>query len=163
MVDLGLHQAVLGALLAVAAAADVAQRRIPNALVALLAAAGLAAQWAAGGPKAAALGGLAGAGVLLLLFVPWATGKLGGGDAKLACAAAVWVGPAHLVDFLIFTALAGAPVALASRLARRAALALGGRQAAPILLAQTAAGPETVPYAVAIALGAVAALHWRLT
>ena len=41
--------AILGTLLGVACAGDVAQRRIPNAVVGAVALAGLAFQWTAGG------------------------------------------------------------------------------------------------------------------
>jgi prepilin peptidase CpaA len=164
MVDSHLHQVVLGSLLAVAAASDVALRRVPNALVAPLAAAGLAAQWVEGGAGAALQGVLGGAVVLLLLLLPWATGKLGGGDLKLAAAAAIWLGTPRLLDFLLLTAVAGAPVALGARLSHRVSLARSLRAAAP-----GGAGlgpllePETVPLAVAIAVGAMIALRWRLS
>ena len=110
------HLGLLGTLLAVAVAADVAQRRIPNVVVAPIAMAGLAAQWAIGGPSAAGLSALGALGVLVLLILPWMSGKLGGGDVKLIAATAIWIGPSGLLPFLAFTAVAGAPVALATRL-----------------------------------------------
>jgi prepilin peptidase CpaA len=150
---------ILGALLAIACASDVAGRRIPNALTAALAVTGLLAQLVSGGVKGAALAAAAGIAVFALLFLAWRSGKLGGGDLKLLAAVAVWVGPERSIGLLLFTGAAGLPVALAAyafhelrqrRLAH--AGADGGQGASP---------PRTVPMAVAIALGTVATLSWR--
>ena len=158
------HLGLLGGLLAVAVACDVAQRRVPNLVVAPLAMGGLAVQWVAGGPTAALWAGLAGLGVLALLLLPWASGKIGGGDLKLMAATAIWMGPSKLLAFLVLTAIAGAPVAVATRVTRLVEMRLGARRA-------TAAGSEepaiplpreTIPFAAAIALGAFAALQWGL-
>ena len=158
------HLGLFGALLAIAVACDVAQRRVPNLVVAPLAVGGLAVQWVAGGPTTAMWAGLAGLGVLAVLLLPWAFGKLGGGDVKLIAATAIWMGPSRLLAFLLFTAIAGAPVAAATRITRLVERGLGARRA-------TAAGcstgaiqlpRETVPLGAAIALGAFAALYWGL-
>jgi prepilin peptidase CpaA len=155
------HIAILQALLAVACASDVARRRVPNAIVAALAAGGLAARWAGGGVTAAAWGAAAGAGVLALLLPAWATGKLGGGDAKLAAAAAVWLGPSRLIAFLVLSAAAGLPVALATWVARRLELRRLARGGAAAGAEAKASSPrETVPFAVAIAMGALLAMPW---
>ena len=113
----GMLPTILSSLLAMAVAADVAQRRIPNLVVVMLAAAGVAAQLIGAGPAAALTGALTGAGVLALLILPWASGKVGGGDVKLIAATAVWLGPSRVLTFLALTAVAGAPVALATRVA----------------------------------------------
>lgn len=145
---------ILSLFLAVAAASDVAQRRIPNLVVAPLAVAGIAAQWVTGGAAAAASGLLAGCAVLVILGVFWARGALGGGDVKLAASAAVWLGLGSLVPFLLYSGAAGVPVALAAKLAHRLecrATATGtGALAAP-------APRATAPVAVAVAIGALAA------
>jgi prepilin peptidase CpaA len=156
------HLGLLGALLAVAVAADVAQRRIPNVVVAPIAMAGLAVQWGIGGASAAGLSALGALGVLLLLLLPWMSGKLGGGDVKLIAATAVWIGPSGLLPFLAFTAVAGAPVALAARLVHLVRLRREAPGATPHggHLPLPRAVHETVPMAAAIALGAFAALHW---
>jgi prepilin peptidase CpaA len=156
------HLPILGALLAVACASDVAARRVPNAVVVAIAVAGAGAQWVAGG-LAAALGGLAaGAALLAVFLVAWAKGKLGGGDLKLAAATAIWLGPSVLVPFVLFTAMAGVPVALAVRALRRIELRRPARTAAGAPPpGEPAPSPETVPLAVAIALGAGAVLTWR--
>lgn len=152
--------ALLGSLLAVAVAADVAQRRIPNTVVLVIAVAGFAAQWVGSGPAAAITGALTGAGVLGALLLPWASGKLGGGDVKLVAATAVWLGPSRVLAFLALTAVAGAPVAVVTRLAHlRANRLLPGRAADGPAAEALVLPRETVPYAAAIALGAFAALQ----
>jgi len=78
----------IAARLAGAAAVDVARRRIPNAIAVALLAAGVAAQWAAGGWPAAATSAAVALGVGAALAVPWSMRLLGGGDLKLAAATA---------------------------------------------------------------------------
>lgn len=164
MVEQGMHVILLQGGLAMAAASDVAQRRVPNPVVAFVAAAGLAAQWAAGGPAALGAGALTGAFTLLLLMLPWAAGGLGGGDVKLAAATAIWLGPSRVVAFLLFTAVAGGPVALAARAVHRHHLRRAVHLATSSGIPLHVAGPprETVPMAVAIAVGALTALHWGM-
>ncbi len=150
---------ILGALLSVACVSDLLERRIPNALTAALAVTGLLAQLATGGLRGAAGACAAGVGVFALLYLAWKFGKLGGGDLKLLAAVAVWVGPASLIALLLFTGAAGLPVALATyafRRVRRRRLARAGRDG------DQALPRATVPMAVAIALGTVATLSWRL-
>ena len=150
---------VLGALLAVACACDLAARRIPNLLVVLLAGAGVGAQLWTGGLRGAGAGVLAGAALAAVLLLPWRLGALGGGDLKLLAAAAVWVGPSRLLAFALLTGIAGLPVALAALLAhrlRRWQLVRAGAAGGP----SPASPPQrpTVPLALAISLGALAAL-----
>jgi prepilin peptidase CpaA len=164
MVEDTLHLALLGALLAAATASDVARRRVPNLVVALLAAAGFAAQWSRDGVVGALLGGFSGALVLAPLFVAWAAGKLGAGDVKLAAAAAIWLGPQRLLPFVVFAAVAGGPLAIATRLAHQLRLRRLLRQAGAAGTPIEALSPpaETVPFAVAIAVGVFAAMRWEL-
>jgi prepilin peptidase CpaA len=156
------YLAILGTLLAVAAAIDLAKRRVPNLVVAPLAATGLATRWAVGGPAAAGDGLLAGIAVLAVLAYPWTRRYLGAGDVKLAAATAIWLGLGSVVWFLLYAGAAGIPVALASKLAHRVALARLARApgGAPVD-ADLAAAPGTAPVAVAIALGALAVLWGR--
>jgi prepilin peptidase CpaA len=49
----------------------------------------------------------AGAVVLAVVFVFFARGWIGGGDAKLAAATALWFGFAHLLDYLFYASLFG--------------------------------------------------------
>jgi len=83
-------------------------------------------------------------GVCLPLF---AFGILGGGDAKLLPAAALWAGPQLLAMFLLATAVAGGVIAFAMIARRRL------RRATPDMADDVRA--ETVPYGVAIAVGGV--------
>ena len=53
-----------------------------------------------------------GLGVLVLTFAMFAFGWIGGGDAKLAAATAVWMGWDHLSDFGLDTALIGGVLTL---------------------------------------------------
>jgi len=55
----------------------------------------------------------AGAAVLVIGFVLFSCGWIGGGDAKLAAATALWFGFAHLFDYLIYSSLFGGALTLA--------------------------------------------------
>ena len=83
--------------------------RISLAMVAAFRSAG-----AVGGPGARDMAYHAGAGLLVLavgvlLFIP---GWIGGGDAKLAAAVALWLGFENLFSYLFCVALAGGSLAL---------------------------------------------------
>ncbi len=128
-----------------AAVSDVARRRIPNRLVALLALVGLARLGlgiveGAGLLRAAsdlALGLAAfGSGALLFRF-----GLFGGGDVKLLAAGTLWMGAGSVLPFLAGTALAGGALALGFLLW----LGVAGRGRAR----------PSLPYGVAIAAGGV--------
>ena len=104
------------AALAAAALNDVALRRIPNALPALVAAAGLARQVLAGAPVVAILAaGCVFAGATLL----WLRGILGGGDVKLLAAAALLLPAAAIPAMLLATAIAGGVLAALHLVLRR--------------------------------------------
>jgi len=49
----------------------------------------------------------AAAAVLAVVFVCFTCGWIGGGDAKLAAATVLWLGFAHLADYLIYASLFG--------------------------------------------------------
>ena len=157
--------AVLAIFAAIAASYDVAQHRVPNALVTAIAGAGAAVQWVSGGWDAGALG-LVAAGIVAGLALPfWASRRIGGGDLKLAAAAAVWVGPIRIPTYLLATAVVGGLVAaacyaLSSREVRAAVRANLYRFYAPKLSGVGSAQPgrRRVPYGVAIAAGAVFAV-----
>jgi prepilin peptidase CpaA len=51
--------------------------------------------------------------VFAIAAVGFAGGILGGGDVKLLSVASLFAGPAHIVDFLVVTALAGGVIGLA--------------------------------------------------
>ncbi|MCD0416433.1 prepilin peptidase [Rubrivivax sp. JA1024] len=54
----------------------------------------------------------AGATVLAVAFTCFAMGWIGGGDAKVAAAAALWFGFEHLLDYLLYTSLFGGALTL---------------------------------------------------
>jgi len=158
-------QIVYGAGLGSAVLSDLRERRVANALVLVTAGGGVAAQIARAGATGAASALVAGLATLLLLWAPWRRGHLGGGDVKLASAAALGVGLAALPHFLLAAALAGGALSLACLVASSAAerarvganlaaLRLGLDLPAPA----AARGAPSVPYAAAIAVGAAFAL-----
>lgn len=128
-----------------AAASDVATRRIPNRLVAALAALGLARLGlglAAGASPLAATADLGlGLAVFALGAVLFRFGVLGGGDVKLMAAGALWLGLGSAWTFLAGTALAGG--ALAVGMVTWLSVAGRGRPR------------PSLPYGVAIAAGGV--------
>ena len=161
-----LHLVVLAPLLAIAAASDVGRRKIPNWLTVTVAVTGAAAQAFAGGPRAVGDALLAAIVVLALGIVFWAKRMLGGGDVKLAAAAATWVGLSRSPRYLIASALAGGLVAtvcyLLSSSDRRFSIRANlYRLHAPQLPAdvQSTSGVVLVPYGVAFAAGALFALY----
>jgi prepilin peptidase CpaA len=62
---------------------------------------------------------IAGAIVLVFAFGFFARGWIGGGDAKLAAATALWLGLAHLMDYLLVAAVIGGMLTLVILQARR--------------------------------------------
>lgn len=158
--------ALAAALLATGAAFDVVRHRIPNAIPVATAAAGIAAR-ALGGGAAAALSSFAAlALVFAVLLLPWRLRALGGGDLKLAAAAAAWVGLGRLGEYAVASGLALGGLAAVSYLAStravrreiRTNLALASRHVwAPV---EIAGGAGRVPVAAgaAFAAGALYAL-----
>lgn len=137
--------------LAVAALWDLASFRIPNLLpLALLVLFPVAAAMSAA-PVAWGWHLAAGAVVLAAGAGLFALGLLGGGDAKLMAAAALWLGSGNLLAFLLTTSLAGGVLTLAILLLRGAPLrhVFAGIGFAPTVLRPRAG----IPYGVAIAVG----------
>ena len=140
--------------MAYAAASDLLTMRIPNWLsLALIGA--FAAVAAAGGLPWEALPLHAAAAVLVLAgcFALFACGWMGGGDAKLAAATALWLGFPSLLNYLIVAALAGGALTLVILVLRawplpRFALAWGW-------LFRLHDRKSGVPYGVALALAAL--------
>ena len=101
------------ALMAFAAASDLFTMTISNRVSLAL---------AAGFLVLAPLGGMglqdmllhlgAGAAVLAVAFACFAMGWMGGGDAKVATAVALWFGFDHLLEFLVFASLFGGALTL---------------------------------------------------
>jgi len=96
------------ALMAFAAASDLLTMTIPNR-VSLLLIGGFFALAFITGMSWEAIGwhSLAGLTVLVVAFACFAFGWIGGGDAKVAAAAGLWIGFGYLLDYLTFAAIAG--------------------------------------------------------
>ena len=99
---------IFPALMAYAAASDLVTMTIPNRLSLTLIAAFAAFALAAGLPWGAILTHVAaGALVLAVCFGLFAFRWIGGGDAKLAAAAALWLGFGPLADYVLLSTIAG--------------------------------------------------------
>ena len=96
------------ALMAFAAASDLIHMTISNRISAALIAGFFVLALATGMPPAL-IGAHAAAGLVVLAvgFAFFAFGWIGGGDAKLAAATAVWIGFAGLADYLLYGSIGG--------------------------------------------------------
>lgn len=102
---------LLAVLLVAAALWDIRKRRIPNVLCAAITVTGLGTTLARES-WGSALSGLAAAILIIaILWWPWLTGRIGGGDVKLTGAAATWIGLSLMHEYLFGMALAGGMVA----------------------------------------------------
>lgn len=108
-----LGQILLPFLVVAAGVSDLLTMRIPNWLNILIALAFFPLALATGLPMDALLWHcLTGAAVLVVGFGLFSAGFIGGGDAKLLAAAALWIGWAQIPQFLIYTAIAGGVLAV---------------------------------------------------
>jgi prepilin peptidase CpaA len=91
--------------------------------------------------------------VLVVAFIFFSQGWIGGGDAKLAAATALWFGFDHLLDYMIYASLFGGALALAILQFRKLPLpAFLARQPWITRLHETGGG---VPYGIALAAAAL--------
>jgi prepilin peptidase CpaA len=142
------------ALMAFAAASDLFTMTISNRISLAL---------AAGFLVLAVLGGMgfydilshvgAGATVLVVAFACFAMGWVGGGDAKVAASAALWIGFGHLLNYLVYASLFGGALTL---------LLLQFRQwplpypfSGQAWLTRLHAKESGIPYGIALAIGAL--------
>jgi prepilin peptidase CpaA len=142
------------ALMAFAAASDLFTMTISNRISLLLLGAFIPLALA-GGLGLQELISHAGAGALVLAaaFACFSFGWIGGGDAKIAAAAALWFGFAHLLDYLLYASLFGGALTLLLLQFRQWPLpCFLGAQAWLLRLHSKDAG---IPYGVALALGAL--------
>ncbi len=146
---------VLPALVVVAAVSDLMTMTIPNALVLVVVAAFAAAAPLAGLGPAEIGAHLAAAALVLvvglLLFIP---GWIGGGDAKLAAALALWLGFDPLLTWFVLFALFGGALTLATLYYR--STPLPRRLTRVDWLARLHHPKSGVPYGVALAAGTLA-------
>jgi prepilin peptidase CpaA len=145
------------ALVIIAALTDATSFTIPNRISILLLAAYLPAALLLGRPLTD-MGVDAAVGVVALLagMAMFAAGWIGGGDAKLLAACALWLGLRGAPTFLLATALAGGGLAVLLLNARSASMRCYFA-AAPAWLCRLVTPGGSVPYGVAIAAGALAA------
>jgi prepilin peptidase CpaA len=101
------------AMMAFAASSDLFTMTIANRVSIVLIAgfAVLAVLTGTSGPELLSHAGAA-AAVLVVVFVFFACGWIGGGDAKLAAVTALWFGFAHLTDYLLYASLFGGALTL---------------------------------------------------
>lgn len=94
----------------------------------------------------------AGAAVLVVAFACFAIGQVGGGDAKVAACAALWLGFDHLLNYLIYVSLLGGALTILLVLFRQWPLPA-------VLLRQTWLNrlheKSGIPYGIALAFGAL--------
>ena len=150
MISEAIGLTIFPATMAFAAASDLLTMTIANR-ISLLLVAGFALIAALSGITGAVLFShlSAGGAVLAGGFLCFARGWIGGGDAKLAAATALWLGFAHLFDYLIYASLLGGALTLLIIVFRTMPLpaALAGSEWAKRLY-QTDAG---IPYGIALA------------
>jgi prepilin peptidase CpaA len=142
------------ALMAFAAASDLFTMTISNRVSILLAAAFLVLALASGMAPSDILSHIgAGALVLAIAFGCFAMGWVGGGDAKVAAAAALWFGFGHLMNYLLYASLFGGVLTILLLQMRQWPLpyALTGQ---PWLL-RLHAKESGIPYGIALAIGAL--------
>ena len=148
--------AVFAALLLTAAANDLRSYLIPNWIsLALIASFAVFAPFAIA-PGAviwhvAAMFIALGIGLGLLTF-----GWIGGGDAKLFAAIALWMGWTDLMSFALAATIAGGAVSVGLLLSRRLAAGAAAGPSAP-WLQRLLSKDEGVPYGVALAAGGIMA------
>ncbi|HEX8583528.1 MAG TPA: prepilin peptidase [Allosphingosinicella sp.] len=130
--------ALLTAGLLAAAVGDWRTRTIPNWLNAAIALGAIPYWWAIGlslWPDVALQIAVA-FGVLLLFFVAFQLGQMGGGDVKMLFALALWLPPMGVFQLIMIMAIAGGVLTIAMLIPHR--------------LLKTAGNPE-IPYGIAIA------------
>jgi prepilin peptidase CpaA len=149
---------LLPVLVIVAGTGDVLSRQIPNRLVLLIAICFFPLAWAHGLPPSAMLiHACAGLAVLLAGFALFSFGFMGGGDAKLLAAVAIWFGFAGLPQLLLMTVLAGGLLALA--VLAWSVLSLQAELDEWRFTRRLTSARPSVPYGFAIAAGALLSIQ----
>lgn len=137
-----------------AAASDALTMKIPNKIsIALVAAFVVAAPVAGLSWQSIGLHVVSGVAVLIVGFALFTRGLLGGGDAKLLAAGALWIGSQNLLDFLFAVTLVGAGLCFAVLVYRRCIP--DGLVTGPGWLVRLHGRQSWVPYGLAIAGGAL--------
>ena len=145
---------IFPACMALAASMDLLTMTIPNRICLAIALGFFVFAAVFGAPLHLILWNLScGAAVLVVMFTMFTLGWIGGGDAKLAAAAALWIGWGSLLDFSLSTAIYGGVLTVALLLMRKVPLP------APLARLEWLARlhhPKTgVPYGIALAAAAI--------
>jgi prepilin peptidase CpaA len=143
------------AIMAFAASSDLLTMTISNRLSLILIGGFFALALACGMPAAEILSHMVAASIVLLAsFIFFTRGWIGGGDAKLAAATALWIGFDHLLPYLVYASLFGGVLTLALVQFRLLPLpqALAGQE----WLARLHRKDAGVPYGIALAAAALA-------
>jgi prepilin peptidase CpaA len=143
------------ALMVFAAISDLLTLTISNRISIALAVLFIAMAFACGLPATEILWHLAcGVAMLIFAFGLFARGWIGGGDAKLAAATALWLGFDHLLPYLVYASLFGGALTLA--LVQFRLSPLPGVLARQDWLERLHRKDAGVPYGIALAAAALA-------
>lgn len=147
------HQALLlifPLAMAFAAANDLFTMRIPNKISLVLIGAFPVVAFIAAQPLTAiGMHVAVGAAVLVVTFAMFSFRLLGGGDAKLLAAGALWMGPDYVLPFVTYVALFGGVLSIIILLYRR--LIPAGALPLPAWASRLHAQGTGIPYGIAIA------------
>lgn len=144
---------VFPALMAYAAASDLLTMRIANKVSIALGVAFFIVGLIAGMPFQVMLAHVGlGVAVLVAGMVLFGLHLVGGGDAKLLAAAALWIGPAEFLPFFVMVTFCGAALAFLLLVYRRLP---AGALPLPGWAARLHRQGEGMPYGIAIAAGAL--------
>jgi len=145
---------VFPALMAFAAASDLFTMTISNRVTLALAGGFVAMAFISGmSPSDVLAHAGAGATVLAVTFLFFARGWIGGGDAKLAAATALWFGFDYLLDYLVYASLFGGVLTLILLQFRQWPLPY--QLAGQAWLLKLHAKDSGIPYGIALAIGAL--------
>jgi prepilin peptidase CpaA len=151
---LSLVATVFPGLMALSASMDIMTMRIPNAIPLALALGYFALAAALGLPPATvALSLSCGLAMLAVTFFMFCRNWIGGGDAKLAAAIALWMGWGAIFDYVVYASILGGVVTLAVLAAR--AQPLPEALARTPWIARLCNPGAGVPYGVALAAAGV--------
>ena len=147
----------------VAGAMDMLTMTIPNRICLALAAAFVVAAPLAGLPMDQIISHtLTGVAMLAIGIGMFSLGWMGGGDAKLLSAGALWVGSAHLLTFITHVTIAGGLLAITMLLYRMSPISA---YPLPVWAHRLHKAGHGMPYGIAIAAGALSVypqLPWFL-
>jgi len=142
--------AMFPGLMVLSASMDFLTMRIPNLIPAALAIGYFVLAAGCLAPQAVLHDVSCSLAILLMTFAMFSLGWVGGGDAKLASATALWMGWSSILDYGVAAALCGGLVTLGLLMARARPLpAILARLPAIARLHQREAG---VPYGIALAV-----------